>query len=158
MATITTSQVVSDDVQADGSRVVRERHVDSTGRDFLVHYEVLSDYSAPGALAAHAATLLAGEVARETADNIADILNNGSLATVTLLYVTAAQLQTALRDAYRTATRLQAIMIADYLSTLTNAQLQTLFGLTAAQATTFRTNKLTPAATTASAIRAAVGS
>jgi hypothetical protein len=157
LATITTSQVVSDDVQADGSRVVRERHVDSTGREFILVNSVQAGFDAQAFLTSRASMILASEVARELSDDLAAILNDGSQAVLTFNYATVAQLRTALRDAYRSASRMQAIMIADFLSSLTNAQLQNLFGFTAAQANNFRTNQLTPAATQAAAIRAAAG-
>jgi hypothetical protein len=48
-------------------------------------------------------------------------------------------------------------MIGDFLSTLTNAQLQTLFSMTSGQVTTLRSSKLTPAASAAATIRAATG-
>jgi len=80
-----------------------------------------------------------------------------SAATMTFVYSTAGQMRTALREAYRNATRVEAVMIGDFLSSLTDGQLQTLFGLTAGQVTTLRTSKLTPAATAAASIRATTG-
>lgn len=93
----------------------------------------------------------------EIEDNVNDIKANGSLATVTLINSTAGQNATALRAAYGVASKLEAIMIGDYLNTLTDAQLQAAFSLSAAQVTNLRNNKLIPAANTASAVRAAVG-
>lgn len=89
--------------------------------------------------------------------NLQQIKSLGSLAAVTLVASTAAQNASALRAAYATASKLEAIMIGDYLSTLTDTQLQNAFGLTPTQVTNLRTNKLTPAASTASTIRSAVG-
>jgi hypothetical protein len=48
-------------------------------------------------------------------------------------------------------------MIGDFLSSLTDGQLQTIFSMTAGQVTTLRSTKLTPAATAAATIRAATG-
>ena len=93
----------------------------------------------------------------EIEDNINDIKANGSLATVTLINSTASQNAVALRGSYGVASKLEAVMIGDYLNTLTDAQLQAAFGLSAAQVTNLRNNKLIPAASTASAVRAAVG-
>lgn len=109
------------------------------------------------ALSAYAALLLDVLRDREIDANIASILDNGSLATITLQHSTAAQNRTALREAYRTATRVQAVMIGDYLNTLTNNQLATAFNITTGEAATLRTNKLEPAATIASGIRSAAG-
>jgi hypothetical protein len=89
--------------------------------------------------------------------NINSIKSLGSLAAVTLVASTAAQNASALRLAYAAATKLEAIMMGDYLSILTDTQLQNAFGLTPTQVTNLRVNKLTPAANTASAIRAAIG-
>jgi hypothetical protein len=89
--------------------------------------------------------------------NLSSIKANGSLATVTLVASSVAENATAIRTAYSAATALEAIMIADYLSTLTDTQLMNAFNLTAQQVTNLRSNKLTPAANTASAIRSAVG-
>jgi hypothetical protein len=49
------------------------------------------------------------------------------------------------------------VMVGDYLNTLTNNQLATAFNITTGEAATLRTNKLEPAATIASGIRAATG-
>jgi hypothetical protein len=111
------------------------------------------------------ATFLAGQVtliaealrAQEISQNIAEIVTLGELATPRLLYSTAAQNFAVLREAYQTAARIEAVMMADFLSSLSNAQLQAAFGMTAGQVTTLRTNKLTPAATLADQIRASTG-
>lgn len=111
------------------------------------------------------ATFLAGQVALiaaalrayEISQNIAEIVALGELATPRLLYSTAAQNFAVLREAYQTAARIEAVMMADFLSSLSNAQLQAAFGMTAGQVTTLRTNKLTPAAALADQIRASAG-
>ena len=54
-------------------------------------------------------------------------------------------------------TQTQAVMSADYLATLTNAQLMAAFGLTLTQVQTLRTNKLTPAVSLAASIRSSTG-
>lgn len=154
---IASSETVSIAPQADGRRYVLERHIDHLG---VIHERTWLAGAADNlaaALSAYATTLLDILRDREIASNITDILANGSLATITLQHSTAAQNRSALRDAYRTATRVEAVMIGDYLNTLTNAQLATVFNITTQQAATLRTNKLEPAATTAAAIRAAAG-
>lgn len=155
--TIATSVIVDISVQKDGRKWVRELHTDSFniqyGRSYLA--DALYDLSA--ALAAYAVILDTNLTQMEISYNVVSVLNNGSLATVTFSYSTASQNRTALRQAYQTATKQDAIMIGDFLSSLTDGQLQTLFSMTAGQVNTLRTNKLTPAATNAAAIRAAAG-
>jgi hypothetical protein len=112
-----------------------------------------------------AAVRLAAKVAQETADlatfeiarNVREISAKGSLATPRLRASTLAQNAAAVRAAYQTASDIDAVMIGDYLSTLSDARLQTAFSLTAGQVTTLRTNKLTPAATAAANLRASTG-
>lgn len=101
--------------------------------------------------------LLASLIAADIADNLSRIKDSGSLAVVALRYATIGDVRTALRAAYQNAIRTEAIMIGDFLSGLTTAQLQSLFGMTAGQVTTLRANKLTTAAAAASTIRASAG-
>ncbi len=122
-----------------------------------VTFEALAGEDALTRLNAMTAARQARRVALEIERNIADVTANGSLATPVLVLSTAAANFAALRTAYQTATKVEAIMIGDFLSTLTDAQLQNAFSLTAGQVTTLRTNKLTPAASAAATIRAAAG-
>ena len=154
---IVSSETVSTSVQRDGRRYVVERHVDHLGVEHLRSWLAEAADNLAAALAAYAAILLDILRDREIGANIASVLSEGSLATVTLKHSTAGQNRSALRDAYRTATRTEAVMIGDYLNTLTNAQLATAFNITTGEAATLRTNKLEPAATIASGIRAATG-
>lgn len=96
-------------------------------------------------------------VLREITNNIVQIRTLGSLAVPTFVKSTVAQNAAAVRIAYQTATQLRAIMIGDFLSSLTDAQLRAAFGITQAQVLVLRTNKLTPAANSAASIRAAAG-
>jgi hypothetical protein len=157
MASISTSVIDSNSLQADGRRWIVELHTDQAGvrhyRTYLA--EVGTDINA--ALANYVTILLAQLSADEIAANLLKVTTLGSLASVSLVYSTAAANASALRTAYATATQTQSAMIGDYLNTLTSQQLQTAFGLTSGQVTTLRTNKLTPAATLASSIRASTG-
>lgn len=154
---ITSSETLSALVQRDGRRWVHERHVDHLGIEHVRHWLAGASDNLATALSAYAAVLVDALRDREIDANIASIVDNGSLATITLQHSTAAQNRTALREAYRTATRVQAVMIGDYLNTLTNNQLATAFNITTEEAATLRTNKLEPAATIASGIRSATG-
>jgi hypothetical protein len=155
--TISASVILSDRAQADGRRWIAERHTNGGGVNYLRSYLADADLDANAALVAYAITLETGLEAAEIASNIQDVATNGSLATPRLLFTTAAQNFAALRAVYQFATQVQAIMIGDYLSARTDAQLQTAFSMTAGQVTTLRTNKLTPAASAAATIRAAAG-
>lgn len=154
---IVSSEILEDAVQKDGRRWIRELHIDQVARKYIRIYLTTAVADAAAALAAFAIQLAADIIATEILSNIADVTSNGSLATISLIYSTAAQNRAAGRAAYLTSTRVEAIMIGDFLSSLTDGQLQTIFSMTAGQVTTLRTNKLTPAATTAAAIRAAAG-
>lgn len=154
---IASSETLSALVQRDGRRWVHERHVDHLGVEYVRHWLAGASDNLATALSAYAALLLDVLRDREIEANLAAIVENGSLATIALEHSTAAQNRTALREAYRTATRVQAIMIGDYLNTLTNNQLASAFNITTGEAATLRTNKLEPAATIASGIRSAAG-
>lgn len=154
---IVSSQILEDAAQKDGRRWIREQHIDQVSVRYIRAYLTTAVADASAALATYATQLALDIVALEIGRNIADVAVNGSLATISLVYSTAAQNRAAGRTAYLNATRVEAIMIGDFLSSLTDAQLQTIFSMTAGQVTTLRSNKLTPAATNAAAIRAAAG-
>ena len=152
------SSIIADTaVQIDGRKWVRETHTDNIGLKWERNYlaGALDDLNA--ALAAYAVILAANITAQEIASNLSAVLANGSLAVPTFVYSTQSANLTALRAAYTTATRNDAIMIGDFLSSLTDGQLQTIFSMSAGQVTTLRSNKLTPAATLAASIRSATG-
>jgi hypothetical protein len=153
------SSIIVEDRPAVGTRrSIVERHTDNLGVTYEFRY-LTPDvaWDAVAAMTARAITLWASILANETSENLRAIVTSGSVAVLKTNYSSAAIHIGALRALYLSATALQAIFIADFLSSLTDAQLQTAFGISVAQVTTLRTNKLTPAAATAAAIRAAVG-
>lgn len=154
---IVSSVIASTDVQRDGRKWVREIHTDQVAVQYVRTYLAGAADDLNAALAAYAVILASNINLQEIASNVAAVLANGSLATISLVYSTAADNRAAGRLAYQNATRTDAIMIGDFLSSLTDGQLQTIFSMTAGQVTTLRTNKLTPAATAAATIRAAAG-
>lgn len=154
---ISSSVIVEISVQSDGRRWVREVHTDSFGIQYGRQYLATAILDLNAALAAYATILDSNNTLQEIAANVSSVLINGSSAIVTFNYSTAGQNRTALREAYRNSTRVEAIMLGDFLSSLTDGQLQTIFSMTSGQVTTLRTNKLTPAATQAAAIRVAAG-
>lgn len=154
---LTASVIAEDARQRDGRRWITERHTDHLGQIYEFRY--LADMSADAVafMTTRIAVLNAALTANEIGANVASILANGALATYTLDYSTAAQNFAALRNVYASATQLQAVMLGDFLASLTSAQLQAAFNLTAAQVTALRSSKLTPAATAAATIRATAG-
>lgn len=154
---IVSSAIVEDSVQKDGRRWVRERHLDQVGLEYVIAYLAQSADNATTIMNARATQLALDITAAEIAANVAQIMVAGSLASPTFIYSTMLQSRNALRLAYQNSTRIEAVMIGDFLSSLTDAQLQAAFSMTAGQVTTLRSNRLTPAAATASAIRAAAG-
>lgn len=154
---IVTSVIASDQPQRDGRRRVHEVHTNHTGSSHSRTYVCDAGFDAAAALAAYAVLLAAELRAFEIARNVDQVKTFGSLAVTTLIHSTGAENFAALRAAYLTMTRTEAIMSGDFLSSLTNPQLMTAFSMTNAQVNTLRTNKLTPAATAAATIRAATG-
>lgn len=154
---IVSSLIVEDSAQKDGRRWIRERHTDQIGQRYEFAYLCAAVFDAAAALAARIPFVNAALIADEVAANVADVLANGSLATPRLVYSTAAQNFAGLRAVYASATRQDAIVIGDFLDTLTNSQLATAFSITVGAAATLRTNRLDPAAALAASIRAAAG-
>lgn len=155
---IISSVIDQDSAQADGRRAIRELHTDHVGKQYPVQYLAASDFNASAALSARVAILEQTLNQAEISANVAQISAVGSLASPTLVYSTAAQNFAALRVAYQTASRIEAVMIGDFLSTLTDTQLRNAFNMTQGQVDNLRTNKLTPATTLANSIRATLGS
>lgn len=143
--------------QKDGSKTVHESHTDLAGVPHDIVYTALAGADLTAAMNAHAVDLGVNLELGEVATNIAGVTTLGSMFSPTFVYSTVAENVAALRAAYLIASNFQAVMMGDFLSSLTNGQLQTAFGLTAGQVTTLRTNKLTPAANLAASIRATIG-
>ena len=154
---IIASNIISNVVQGDGRRSIVERHTDHLGKTWDRYYVAAALFDFAAALAAYATRLVIDLRNNEITSNVEAVVTNGSLAVYTLNYSTAAQNFSALRTAYQISTKVEAIMIGDFLSSLTNAQLQNAFNMTLAEVTTLRTNKLTPAANAAATIRASTG-
>lgn len=154
---ITSSVIADESVQRDGRRYITEHHTDHQGVVHAVTYLADAGFDTAEALAARAKSLGDGLQNAEITANIAQIVAEGRLAELTFEHSTPAQNRTALRQAYQSATRTEAIFIADFLNTLTDGQLQSAFGLTPPQVANLRANKLAPAAAIADEIRAAAG-
>lgn len=155
--TIVASAVVAEAAQQDGRFWATETHTDQMGLKYIYQYLAATGTDTAAILTARAPQIAQQLDSNEVGANLANIIANGSLATLTFNYSTAAELRAAGRTAYATATLVQAVMIGDFLSSLTDTQLQNIFGMFPAQVTTLRLNKLTPAAATAAEIRVAAG-
>jgi hypothetical protein len=155
--TIISSVIADNVIQRDGRRSIVEHHTDQLGIVYRHIYLSVGNANLNAALAAYAAQLDADLTNNEIQANIGNVTRDGSLAVTSTIYSTGAQNFSALREAYRTAARVEAIMIGDFLSSLTDAQLRTAFSMTQAEVNTLRTNKLTPSASAATTIRSTVG-
>lgn len=158
MAIIVGSVVKADTRVPGKAGMVVGEHVWDDGQVWTAVFEARVGEDAQARLDGMAAARLLQRAQSEIKSNLAEIMTNGSLAVVTLKNSTVAENAAALVVAYVDAKRTEAIMIGDFLNSLTDAQLRTAFGLTQQQVTNLRTNKLAPAATEAAAIRAADGS
>lgn len=144
-------------LQADGRYNVRELHTDSYGIQYVFDYMADASININSHLANDAESLLSSLPVQEIENNIGMIEDLGYLAMPTINYSTVSSNISALRAAYLVSNQNQAIFIGDYLNSLTNTQLETAFNITSSQVVTLRANYLTPAASSASAIRSAVG-
>jgi hypothetical protein len=154
---ITSSTIAEIGTQRDGRRWVLEKHVDHLGVEHVRHWLAQAADDLDSALAAYALRLLDELRDAEIARNVGNVLANGREAETTTVYSTAMQNINALRVAYQSASRTEAIFIGDFLGSLTDAQIRAAFDITQGQVTTLRTNKLTPAENAANTIRAASG-
>ena len=154
---ITSSVLTQESAQADGRRWIEEVHTDHLGLRHVYRWLAAVGADANAVMAARVARILEQLEAAEIEANVSAVLARGSEAVTSLDYSTAAQNFAVLRVAYQTATRVQAVMIGDFLSSLTDAQLRTAFSMTQTQVNNLRANKLTPAANLATSIRATTG-
>lgn len=155
--TVVSSVFTQEHAQRDGRRWIAETHTDHLAVKHVVRWLAAAGLDYAAIAAARAAQIEASLRTGEIEENIISILRDGRLAAISFVHSTIAANRSALRDAYTKATRVEAIMIGDFLGSLTDAQLQSLFSMTGGQVTTLRTSKLTPAATAATTIRATTG-
>ena len=152
---------VTEDValQADGRSYVRERHTDHGDVDHVRIWLAEATADLPAALAEYAALLPETLKQAEIEKNIDLAKTQGSLAkpSITAVHMTVQEGGAALRAYYKTSVEGEAILIGDYLNTLTNQQLMNAFQINATQAANLRANKLVPAAEKAAAVRAETG-
>ena len=151
------SSYVLGQVQHGGARYVQETHMDIYGKVIVCEYLAPDGADYGAILSARAIALEAAEKSNEIERNISAIMGEGSLAKTVFRYSTKAENVGPLRDAFRSSNRDVSIMVADYLATLTDAQLRAIFSRTQAEVDTLRANRLIPAIDLANSLRAAEG-
>lgn len=141
--------------QADGRRLIIERHVDATGREHVIEYGPIGQADYASIMAARAAALDDALAESEVDECIAT-------NTVRAQYQTGAEFAGRLRERYRVATQETAARLAAWLlgrieaGQLTDLQVRNAFGLTAPQYTAMKT-RMTTLRVSWAALRAAVG-
>lgn len=145
--------------QADGRNTVVELHTDIRG---IVHQNVYMAGSGDDLnanLVTHATNLGNDLTNNEIAQNLAnaETLGKNAVGLNVTIYSTAAQNTSALIQLWPTLTFTQAIFIGEYLSVLSDATLQAVFGWSPAFEQSIRTNYLTPFAALAASLRSAAG-
>lgn len=139
-------------------QVIFSHFDDETGSTFgpFVEFRPKADDISAFFLASRAG-LQSSLAASEIADCLSRVRDSGSLAVLKLHYAVLDDVSIAVREAYRLATKTDAVMLGDYLSKLTDAQLKALFAATDGEVTTLKSGKLTPAATSAIAVLTSAG-
>lgn len=133
---IVSSIIVVDRSQVDGRRKIVEHHTDHVGVVHVLRYMIAAGGNAGAGLATRAAELLERLEAQEIIRHVTAVSERGSAAVIVLVHVTAAQAREALREALREARGIVLANLAEFCLTLSNAQLQSLFGVAAEAETT----------------------
>ena len=152
-----TSSTFTSVTQADGSKTVHEIHTDILGITHDIVYSAAAADDLTAAMNAHAIDLGVNLAAQEVAENMNRAMTLGKFAVNVTHYSTAAQNTAALTAAWPTLLNTQAIFIGEYLNTLSDAILQSVFGWTALYEANIRTTYLIPYAAMAANIRSATG-
>lgn len=136
---IVSTSVIEEPVQKDGRRYVRERHTDELGEVHEVSYLAESGGNAL-TVAQGRAALIDNQIKELEFQNcLAAIMRE---ATPRLRHLTLAEVGPLIRAWYATTAGEECAKVSAYLLTLTDAQLRTIFGVTATQLTTLK-NRLT---------------
>lgn len=140
------------------SHTVREIHTDVAGISREIIYTARDGDDPIAVMNSHAVDLGNSLATQEVADNMTRAMALGRFAVNITKYSTPAQNVAALKAAWPTLLNVQAIFIGDYLNTLPDATLQTVFGWSPAYEANIRSTFLIPYAAMADNIRNAVGS
>ena len=134
---IVSSTILSDVVQRDLRRAVVEAHTNDRGVIQHIHY--LADANVDVVLAmSERVPRLEQQAADAELANDVSYISTGQYARVTAHDVTLTALRAALRALYQTASGEMVGRVAGFLLTLTNAELQTLFVVTASKVAALR--------------------
>ena len=131
-----------------------ERHTDQLGVVYIYRSLLAAGTNATTVMTNRIPSINALIIANETSANLTSVETLGSSATVTNNYVAQAAMDLAVRQAFQTATGITAILIGDYLRTLSVARLTVAFNIGSAVALVAVLNTL---GTTATTVRTAVG-
>lgn len=135
---ITSSVLTEQAPQRDGRMRVSELHTDHRGLTYVRTYIANAEEDLAMALAAYAVQLDAQTQNEEGERNLRAILD-GRFNAVTAQYLTVAQVRQRLRAFYQQATGAEVAKLAAFFLTLTDNQLQTLFGVSAGQVAALKT-------------------
>jgi len=154
---IAASRIKADTRKNGGPGTIVAEHEFDDGQIWPAVFQVADGEDASARLAAMIPQRETSRAEHEIRRNVSSISALGRAATVSLRYSTAAANFAELREAFRQASEKEAIMIGDFLGSLTNAQLMAAFGMTNAQVNNLRSSKLDQAATIAASIRSSSG-
>lgn len=135
--TIISSVIIEDALQRDTRRRIGEAHTDHLGRVHTVTYLAERSDDVQAILTARATALATQLAQEEFALNLTAIFEQRYNA-LTAQHLTIMQIRVRLRQAFQTANQLEACLLAAYFVTLTDAQLQNVFGVDSAQVVTLR--------------------
>ena len=152
---IVSSVIQSDRSQADGRRKIVEAHTDHVGGIHRRQYMAAIGDNVQAGLTAAAAVIETTLASDEVNNNVGSI-EEGSAVT-TFVHSTVGLLRTALRERFRNARGIILANLAEFCLTLTNAQLQSLFGVSAGAETTALRARLQAKVDKRNSLRAEVG-
>ena len=143
-AAINASVIVSDNVQADGRRYIRERHTDAAGQVVEIVYLAASDTNAASVMAGRVALIDALLKQNELDRNLANALSDSAPAP-TIVYSTKLEFGAVLREAFKQSKGRDTVRLGWYISqfNLTDNQLKSLFSLSDAQLAIFKPKLIT---------------
>jgi len=154
---IVSSVIQTDRPQADGRRKIVEAHTDHLGRVHMRRYLAGDGDNVSAGLVTRAGEILEGLVIHELGQHVSAVSQFGSGAVIVLVYVTAGEARSALREALRDARGIILANLAEFCLTLTNGQLQSLFGVSAGTQTTQLRSRLQAKVDKRDALLAEVG-
>ena len=130
---IASSVILSTSPQSDGRAWVTEQHTDVAGIAYPVTYLAAQGADLQTALASHASALSDQLTQTEISANLAQVVANGSAATVTFTYSTQGQSIAAMAQQYAALGPWEVVLLGEFLAALPEADQTGQIGLTAPQ-------------------------